>query len=451
MKEDVYSRYNTDDVFNRSVIGGLLHLLNHKITYEQIWEDDTVETVTVPFVYNFVSSEPNERFIQDNYTFFGRECFSDKIIDGNFEILPRFVLSYDGSQIDSSNITNRFVKGTYQKQIGGVLESYTAYTMQIPLTMNFSIEGWIDNYITAFKIEQAIRDIFYKNKTFWVQYKGTKIGCCVGFPESMTTGEKTVTYSFSQDNQIKMSFSLSVETYQPCFDMSTSIENGNVIEHVALELNRYHGNNTEKNISIKFKELTKSIYNIGDNIRLEWDIKSDTNIKCPVVLYYITSDGDKHIIDMCEGMVGGYEWKVPQSISKIKQPNICIFDNDELYKIEDYEIIVSPNIDGFVTSDSFKVLKPGKFSGKGYLQLSCDYIDDLGNVIVHDCYVAEVDGENGVVAVFYHKDSPITLKNMINNRRLKYKNIDYKSQITLKIVCASDNDIYDEMSNILII
>ena len=130
MKEDVYSRYNTDDVFNRSVIGGLLHLLNHKITYEQIWEDDTVETVTVPFVYNFVSSEPNERFIQDNYTFFGRECFSDKIVDGNFDILPRFVLSYDGSQIDSSNITNRFVKGTYQKQIGGVLESYTAYTMQ---------------------------------------------------------------------------------------------------------------------------------------------------------------------------------------------------------------------------------------------------------------------------------------------------------------------------------
>ena len=65
MNNSVYTRHNSDDIFNRSIIGGLLNLLNHNITYEQIWDDNVVETVEVPFVYNFVSNEPNERFIQD--------------------------------------------------------------------------------------------------------------------------------------------------------------------------------------------------------------------------------------------------------------------------------------------------------------------------------------------------------------------------------------------------
>ena len=138
MSDSVYTRYNTDDIFNRSVIGGLLHLLNHKITYEQIWDDNVVETVEVPFVYNFVSSEPNERFVQDNYTFFGRECFTDKIIDGNFEMLPRFAVNYDGSQIDSSNITNRFIKGEYQVNENGKINSYMRFMYTIPITMNLT-------------------------------------------------------------------------------------------------------------------------------------------------------------------------------------------------------------------------------------------------------------------------------------------------------------------------
>ena len=65
----LYERYNTDDVFNRVVIIGLLDLLNHKLKYNQIWDDNVVEEVVVPFMYDFGSSD--ERFAQDNYAFFG--------------------------------------------------------------------------------------------------------------------------------------------------------------------------------------------------------------------------------------------------------------------------------------------------------------------------------------------------------------------------------------------
>ena len=75
----LYSRYNTDDVFNRSVIGGLLYLLNNKITYEQIYQDNIVETVHVPCAFNFAYSL-DERFMQDNYTYFGQECFGGTLL-----------------------------------------------------------------------------------------------------------------------------------------------------------------------------------------------------------------------------------------------------------------------------------------------------------------------------------------------------------------------------------
>ena len=102
-QNQLYSRYNTDDVFNRSVIGGLLYLLNNKITYQQVFQDNVVETVHVPCAYNFSFSN-DQRFLQDNYTNFGRACFGDLKIDGKFDMIPRMAITYTGSQIDAGNI-----------------------------------------------------------------------------------------------------------------------------------------------------------------------------------------------------------------------------------------------------------------------------------------------------------------------------------------------------------
>ena len=455
MNDSVYTRHNSDDIFNRSVIGGLLNLLNHSISYEQVWDNNVVETVEVPFVYNFVSSEPNERFIQDNYTFFGRECFTDKIIDGNFEMLPRFAINYDGSQIDASNITNRFIKGDYQVNENGKINSYTGYMYTVPLTMNFSVEGWVDNYVSAFKIEQQIRDIFYKNKTFYVLYKGLKIGCCVGFPESMTTGEKTVSYTPSQDNQIKMSFNLAVEAYQPCFDQSIKISSGNIIEHVGYDVN-FYGKNVSplnKKVSLKLEGIDNTkLYVTGDVLDIKWEAKSSTSELSTVLIYYITPDNEKHIISMPNGSSGKYEWTIPSTISNFRQPEISIISVNDIVMVERPIIKIYPDDKGNVTSYSFKIIKPGVFVGNGYVQVSCDYMDDLGNVYVHDCYVAKVSTKNGIENVYYYKDiAEMSDVPVMNKKKLKYKKTDYKTPITIGIAYPLNMDICDEIHNVLII
>lgn len=454
MADILYQRYNVDGVFNRSVIAGLLYLLNHKITYQQVWEDKVVENVTVPFAYNFAHAK-DQRFAQDNYTFFGRECFSDKLIDGKFDMLPRFAVSYTGSNIDSNNITNRFVKGEFMKDENGTLTTYTAFMYSIPITMNFDIEGWIDNYDTAFKIEQELRNTFYKNQTFNVLYKGIKIGCCAGFPETETIGEKTISYSFEQENQLKMNFSLAVECYQPCFDESLAIKSENRIENIVMDVEHFDNPRSaeRKNRSIKFNPIDTGIKHApGEELKLSWSFDSDTAEGLPVILYYKDKEGNKTNIDILNSATE-YYWKIPSSLSKIKQPDVFFFDNDYVSVEEDPEIFVSPNSQGYVDDEEFTIVNGGKFKGTGLIQVSLEYIDKKRKVQSHDCYVAAVS-EDGIESIQYYSDfseEELLKYNIkpVNTKKMKYVSGSI-NKITIGISYPFDSSIYDEIDNVLI-
>jgi hypothetical protein len=452
-KTPLYQRYNYDDVFNRSVIAGLLYLLNHRLTYKQTLDDNTVEEVTVPFAYNFAHAR-DQRFAQDNYTFFGRECFSDKLIDGKFDMCPRFAMTYSGSQIEASNITNRFVKGTYLKDENGVLTSYTAFMYSIPLTLNFDFEGWIDTLETAFKIEQAIRETFYKNQSFNVLYRGMKIGCRAGFPETYSTGDKTVSYSFESESQlIKMSFSLSVETYQPCFDESQSIQSDKKIEHFAFDPDVFNGNVTPetKKVELHLHPIdTSKFYAAGQTIELSWDAISNSSDVYTILVYYITPDGDKHIIDCSLRQHNFIDWTIPSTISNFKQPNIVFYDDNKIIKKEP-KVVVIPESTGYVNSECFGVIDPGEFNQDGYCQVSCEYIDSSANINIYDGYIAEFSKDEGLKQIYYYKDLPEVHFDITNTKRLKYKKGDFGVEITVGIAYPHDTRIKSEIPNMFII
>ena len=453
-KTTLYQRYNYDNVFNRSVIAGLLYLLNHKLTYEQVWDDNTVENVTIPFAYNFAHAK-DQRFAQDNYTFFGRECFSDKLIDGKFDMCPRFVMTYTGSQIESSNITNRFVKGTYMKDENGVLVSYTAFMYSIPLTLNFEFEGWIDTLETAFKIEQEIRNTFYKNQTFNVLYKGMKIGCRAGFPETYTLTDKTVSYSFESESQlIKMSFSLAVEAYQPCFDESQSIQSDKKIEYFGFDPTVYNNHIIPENkkIELHLHHIDTSKYYVaGQTIEISWDAISTSSDVYTILLYYITPDGDKHIIDCSLRQHNFFDWTIPETISNFKQPKILFYDNDGINIKKDPKVVVIPESTGYVNSGCFCILDPGEFTNDGYVQVSCEYIDASSNIKIHDCYIGEVSKDKGLKQIYYYKDLSDEMFVITNPKRLKYKKGDFGTEITIGIAYPQNTEIKDEIHKLLII
>lgn len=433
----LYSRYNTDDVFNRVVIVGLLDLLNNHMHYEQIWDDNVVEDISVPFMYDFGSSD--ERFAQDNYAFFGSSCFNQHKITGKFDMLPRGALKYSGSNIDASSITNRFVKGTFMKNENGKLTSYTAMMYSIPLTFNFECEMWIDNIITAFKIEQALRDTFYKNKTYNVLYRGMKVGCTVGFPEQ-TTLEKTTSYSFDSERQIKINFSLAVETYQPSFDMTTAIETGHTMEHILYDVEVLK-ENVERKQNITLTNLTDTTQFFKNHILpIRWNYTSSVSDMCSIKIFYVDEDNNEHLIDVVPANLKEYDWFIPDDITDFEQPTIIFNDYENV--INEPKIEILP-INGKITKESFNYFSLGKFRKDGKYTTTIDYTNSDGTVEISNNYVFNVT--NGVIDI----SNPVEL--IGSNDVLKYKKSYKNKQIYIKIEYGLDKQINDKSVNLLII
>ena len=432
---ELIARYNYDDVFNRTVTVGLLYLLNHEVYYEQIWDTEVVENVCVPFMYDFGSSD--ERFAQDNYTFFGKACFGDRKIDGKFDMLPRGAVKYTGSQIDASNMTHRFIQGRFLKNENGRLTSYVANMMSIPLTFNFEVEMWIDNIVTAFKIEQALREAFYKNRRYDVLFRGLKIPCRAGFPESHNL-DKTVSYSFDAERQLKLTFSLSVETYQPVFYNADAIEASKRIEKIAWDI---EVRDVEPILqTAKLKPIDNSvIYPSGSTILIEWETNSNVSDMCTICLSWYGADGKHHLIDSPRLNTRHYYWTIPEDFSGYVNPNIVYDDNTKVLADPVLKIIPDYNTK-LITEESFVIVDPGKFLGeKDYeMPITLDYTDSKGNVILSTAYSLHiVDG--GVVDVF------------MNGEPMKYTENCKPKRITLQLTYPLNAKVNDKISNILIL
>ena len=130
----LYQKYNNEDILIRAVIAGLLDVLNNHIEYKQVWANDDVETIKVPWLYN---QSGDERFMQDFYTHYA-ECLPPRPVDGNFDVIPRGIITYTGSTINAQRITSRYVQGRYVKEVDGKLESYVSFLYSIPLQIRIS-------------------------------------------------------------------------------------------------------------------------------------------------------------------------------------------------------------------------------------------------------------------------------------------------------------------------
>jgi hypothetical protein len=215
-------KYNTDNVHTRAVIVGLINLLNQKVQYQNVLSDTDIDEIVVPFYYNYGG---DERFLQD-YFLEWNECATPKMADGNYDPIPRGIVTMSGNSINTSTMTNRFVRGTYVKEINGELLTFNAYLNAIPLTMNFDVEVKTDTSLDAFKIQQSILETFYKTQVYSVNFRGFRVPCQVGFSEDFGI-EKTFEFSYGEEQVVTFKLSLEIETYYPVIDPTTERFNGN--------------------------------------------------------------------------------------------------------------------------------------------------------------------------------------------------------------------------------
>jgi len=439
----LYHKYNNENILIRAVLAGLLDILNNKLTYSQVWGDDDIETISVPWFYN---QSGDERFMQDFYTHYA-ECMPPRPIDGNFDIIPRGVVTYTGSGINAQRITSRYVQGRYIKEVNGQLESYVSYLYSIPLTVRIDCEMWVDRHITALKIEQEIREVFYKTLTYYVYYKGLRVGNTVGFPEDITV-DKNVQYSFESDNKIKVNFQLEIETYQPVFDPTTEMKTTSRIKGVGYNL--YPAEQKSALQSIEITTPSESaIIPKGIPIWLEWNANSLGSIINKVNIQWAnTTTTDFSNIQLGEQNHEYFVWNIPNDFNDFKEPAM-IWEEDSLTSISRQPIVrIVPDLStNEITDSSFRLVDEGYFitnSNDASINIQLEMKDDDGNIT----YTG--DGSIWGNISFNKLDNTTPISVDPNSTILFPGTIDYK-HIDIRVSSMNDINTYGIVSDIKIV
>ena len=353
--KQLFEKRNTSDIFVREVIAGVLGVLNGKLFYEQIWneKEGKVENVTVPFFYDFGGGNINsEKFIQDNYTFFtDRDCLPSgmKKIDGNFDFYPRGIISLTSTQIQSGGITNRFVLGRYNRKVGDRMKAFVSFLYSIPLAINFKAEIRTDTMNSALKIEQAYREYFYRNKTFYINYRGTKCGCRIGFPDSVNHDSGGGSYKMGSGdgkNFFTIPIELVVEAYQPVWDKSTELPADGYVKHVITSAivdgkTKSDGKDTLSFIDKEY--MCDMPVPAGTEMRLSWNHRCEYNDIPTVKLSYRNREtGEKNEIGVISH-AGFYDWKIPQELMSESRVDVIIPNTDDMMVYTPPKVIVLPD------------------------------------------------------------------------------------------------------------
>jgi len=221
-------KYNTDDVLIRACIVGLVNELNNRINYEQQWTDKETQTVKVPFFY---AMSGDERFLQDYFSNWS-DCAPD-FIEGNTDPIPRGTIFLTGVSVLSGNLTNRYVRGYYNKEVDGELKRFNSYINSIPVQLNFSAEILVDTSIDTFKIIQSAIAVLYRTLVFNVNYKGFRIPTQAGFPDNYNT-DKQFEFTYGNTDRLKTTFDIELQSYLPIPDPTQEFFAGNNIQQTNL-------------------------------------------------------------------------------------------------------------------------------------------------------------------------------------------------------------------------
>lgn len=228
------SNKNTQDIFIRNATISLLDLLNREVVIT-LKREERLEEFEIPFFYNFGT---DEGFMKDFFMELPTDCKYPNHAEGNYEKLPRGIVTFSSFSIKSQDITNKFVRGSYlqesrdendQKQ----LKAFSSRLFTLPMNLTYSIAIESNSLNIMFKIIEKIFDFYYKNQVRYFQYRGIRVPAQVIFPETADM-QKPYSFTYADNNIIKNSFQVTVETYFPSFNDYSTFYKGNKIDQINI-------------------------------------------------------------------------------------------------------------------------------------------------------------------------------------------------------------------------
>jgi hypothetical protein len=273
--DGVHHKFNYDNIFIRTVIAGVINILNDRVFLTYRLSDTDTKTYYVPFYYSLTG---DERSLQDFYIQWN-DCIQPKKVDGNIDVLPRGMVKMNNVSINTASLTNYLVRGDFVREDeNNQLLTYSAKMHSIPLKMTFEIEIQADTLEDSWKIWEKIIEVFWPTVASSVRWNYVRIPFQMGFPSDFPI-EKLFQWSYgsvnSQNVNNNMKFSIDLETYFPIFDKNTEFFKGNGITEVlsSESISRDEEGNiifSGNNVTIGIKNSTQlNNLNLANQVDLE--------------------------------------------------------------------------------------------------------------------------------------------------------------------------------------
>lgn len=274
----------SDNIHARQIIIGIVNLLNNNVIIEYI--DNGIEkTNHIPFFY---SATGDERFLQDYFVTWS-QCLPKDYILGSFDKKPRGIINVASANINTGNMTNRFERGVYTKEINGQIETFSSNINSIPMDYMFDVEIETDTHLDLFKIQQSILELFYKTQVYSVYFKGFRVPCQAGFPEDYNI-EKTFEFTYPDSNKNSLKFQIAIESYYPIIDKQNERLITNTMDSIVLNNSNIGIQNEIAPKSVKkFKwinTINGDLYYSGTTVDLKWN----TLLPIPKINLYWSTD-----------------------------------------------------------------------------------------------------------------------------------------------------------------
>jgi hypothetical protein len=223
---------NVQDIFLRNATLSLIDLLNRNVVISLVRNGEVTQH-EIPFFYNFGG---DEGFMKDFFIDIPDDCKVPAFAEGNYEIMPRGIVTLSSFAVRASDITNKFVRGSFNQEIRDEndqkqVKAFSSYLFSLPLTLAFSIKIESDNLNKTFKIMEKIFDFYYKNQVRYFQFRGTRIPAQITFPEAAQF-QKNYNFVYSDNNTVSITMDVNMETYFPSFDDYSTRYKGNTIKQI---------------------------------------------------------------------------------------------------------------------------------------------------------------------------------------------------------------------------
>jgi hypothetical protein len=241
---------NVQDIFLRNATLSLIDLLNREVVIS-LKRNDEITYHEVPFFYNFGG---DEGFMKDFFIEIPTDCKYPNFAEGNYEQMPRGIVTLSSFAIKSGDITNKFVRGSFNQETRDEnnqkqLKAFSSRLFTLPMTLTFSIKIESDNINKTFKIMEKIFDFYYKNQVRYFQFRGIRVPAQVTFPESAQF-QKNYNFSYTDNTTVSISLDLQMETYFPSFDDHSTFYKGNTIKQINVRENAQETGSTLNDVWI---------------------------------------------------------------------------------------------------------------------------------------------------------------------------------------------------------